>query len=243
MIVKSYKTKKVARGDNLLAILDASLPDIQDGDIIAVTSKIVSICQGRIVPDSEDKQKLILKESDHYLPDTDPDITLTIKNNILIPNAGIDQSNGNGYFILWPQDIHKACAEIWMHCKNTYTVRTLGVMITDSHTTPLRWGTSGIGLSWCGFDALKNYIGTPDIFGRNLRVTKANILDGLAAAAVTVMGEGNEQTPLAVIRDVPFVQFQKKPPTDKEIGDLRISLQDDIYEPILTSVSWQKKDI
>ncbi|MBI5448999.1 coenzyme F420-0:L-glutamate ligase [Candidatus Gottesmanbacteria bacterium] len=243
MIVQGYKTKKVSPGDDLLTILIASLPKIQNGDIIAVTSKIVSICQGRVVPDSQDKHELIIRESDQYLTGGNQDITLTVKDNILIPNAGIDQSNGNGYLILWPEHIHKTCAEIWKQLKMTSGVNALGVIITDSHTTPLRWGTSGIGLSWCGFDPLKNYIGTPDIFGRKLRVTKANILDGLAAAAVAVMGEGNEQTPLALIRDVPFVTFRDAPPTQKEIHSLRIPLKKDIYAPILTSVPWRTKDI
>ena len=69
------------------------------------------------------------------------------------------------------------------------------------------------------------------------------MIDGLAAAAVAVMGEGNEQTPLAIIRDVPFVAFRNEPPDQKEVDGLCISLKDDIYAPILTSVSWHKKDI
>jgi F420-0:gamma-glutamyl ligase len=76
-----------------------------------------------------------------------------------------------------------------------------------------------------------------------MEVTKANILDGLAAAAVAVMGEGSEQTPIAVIRDTPFVTFVERPPSEKEINDMRIPLELDLYAPILSSVSWQKGKI
>ena len=245
MKVTSYKTKKVQIGDNLFSLLDEFLPTLKERDIVIITSKIVSICQDRVIKNdgTVDKRALIHQESDLYMEEENLaryGIILTIKNNVLIASAGIDESNGNGYFILWPQDIHRAAAEIWQHLREKHSIKNIGVIITDSHTTPLRWGTTGIGLAWCGFEPLKNYIETPDIFGRNLHVTKASILDGLAAAAVTVMGEGNEQTPLALIRDIPFVQFQNRPPTDEEITSLRISLIDDIYSPLINSSKWKR---
>ena len=67
----------------------------------------------------------------------------------------------------------------------------------------------------------------------------ASIIDGLASSAVTVMGEGNEQTPLALIKDVPFITFQDCPPTKEEIEALTIKPEDDIYAPLLTSVKWK----
>ncbi len=246
MIVTAHKTPKVAIGDDMLPLLSTRLPAIAEGDIVVVTSKIVSICQGRVVKNdgTVDKYELIRKEADRYLEDdrlSAYGIVLTIKDHTLIASAGIDESNGNGYFILWPKNVHQMAADIWAFLRKRYTLKNLGVIITDSHTTPLRWGTTGIGIAWCGFEPLKNYIGTPDIFGRNLHVTKASMLDGLAGAAVAVMGEGNEQTPLAVIRDVPFVTFQTHPPTGKEIAALQISLKDDIYAPLVDSPKWKTK--
>jgi F420-0:gamma-glutamyl ligase len=87
---------------------------------------------------------------------------------------------------------------------------------------------------------LKSYIGTPDIFGRPLHFEKTNVADSLATASVVVMGEGNEQTPLAVISDVPFVEFQDKNPTQEELEGLHIELEDDVFAPLLTSVEWKK---
>jgi F420-0:gamma-glutamyl ligase len=96
-----------------------------------------------------------------------------------------------------------------------------------------------VALAHSGFAALNDYAGHPDVFGRPLAVTKANVRDGLAAAAVLAMGEADEQTPLAVIDDLPFVTFQERDPTNEELVDLRISLEDDLYAPLLTRAPWQ----
>ena len=244
MIVTSIRTKKVVPGDSLYTLLDSSLAPVKEKDIIAVTSKIVSICEGSADPDNseENKRKQIHREAEQYIEDRRSlryGVTLSIKESILIANAGIDESNGNGNLILWPKNPHASAAQIWTYLKKKFKLNKLGVILTDSHLSPLRWGTRGIGLSWCGFQPLTNYIGKPDIFDRNLRVTKRNTLDGLAAAAVVVMGEGNEQTPLALIRDVPFVEFTKNPPTEREIKKLKFSIEEDIYSPLLASASWQ----
>ena len=73
-----------------------------------------------------------------------------------------------------------------------------------------------------------------------LRITQVNVVDALGAAAVFVMGEGSEQTPLAVISDLPSVQFQAREPSAEELQRLRISQEDDIYGPLLMSVPWHK---
>jgi len=65
-------------------------------------------------------------------------------------------------------------------------------------------------------------------------------MDGLAAAAVLVMGESNEQTPLAVIEDMPFVKFQARDPSKKELEELKITIQEDLYAPLLKAVKWKK---
>jgi F420-0:gamma-glutamyl ligase len=54
------------------------------------------------------------------------------------------------------------------------------------------------------------------------------------------MGEGDEQQPLAIIEDVPFVKFQSRNPTKKELSGIKISLGDDVFSSLLTSVKWEK---
>jgi len=245
MTIKTYKTKKVIPGDSLEEVLDTSLPALSENSIAVITSKIIAICQGDVVKNDKslDKNQLIRKEAELFIDEpslSQYHVMLTVKRDMIIANAGIDESNGNGYLILWPKNVDKAALKVWYFLKQKFSLKNLGVIISESRTVPLRWGTLGVGLAWCGFAALKNYIGTPDIFGRSLKMTKLSILDGLSAAAVTVMGEGNEQTPLAVISDVPFVTFQDRPPTQEEYDSVRISLVDDIYSPLTNSPKWKK---
>lgn len=219
------------------------MPKLKENTILAVTSKIIAICENRVVPIGEvDKKALVEKEADLFIPQEKNKygFTITVKGSLLIPSAGIDESNGNGYYVLWPSNPQKWANKVRNYLKKRFGLKNIGVIITDSKTTPLRWGTTGVSLAHAGFKALKNYINKPDIFGRELRVTKANIADALAAAAVLAMGEGNEQTPLTIITEVPFVQFQKNNPSKRELSNLSISLDDDIYGNILKSVQWEK---
>ena len=67
---------------------------------------------------------------------------------------------------------------------------------------------------------------------------RSRYASGLAAAAVAVMGEGAEQTPLCVIDDRPFVRFRGRNPTAGELGYLRIPFEEDLFAPFLGSVPW-----
>ena len=247
MNITALKTNRIDSDNppNLLSILQRYLQSFKEQSILAITSKIVAICEGRVIKIGQiDKLDLIHKEAEFYLrPDHQYHISLTIKNNLLVPTAGIDESNGNGYYILWPKNPQKTANTVRSYLQNRFNLHKVGVVITDSKTTPLRWGTTGTALAHSGFAPLNNYIGTKDIFGRKLKVTYANIMDALAAGAVLVMGEGNEQTPLAVIQDVPFVKFQNRNPTNKELNNLKIDLKDDLYGSLLTSVPWKKGKI
>lgn len=245
MNVQPIKTTTVKPGQPLLPFLDQSLPPLREQSIVVITSKIVSVCQGRVKTHTQapDKKALITSEVDYYIDASTSspfDVMLTIKDDILIANGGIDESNGNGLYILWPTDLPKTTSEIWEHLRKKHGVEQLGVIVTDSRVVPMRWGTLGIGLSWCGFEPLYTYIGKPDIYGNNLKMTRASHIDGLAAAAVLVMGEGNEQTPLALISDVPFISFTNKPPSTEELQTLRITKEIDIYSPLTNSDKWKK---
>lgn len=244
MIVTPIKTKKITPKDkDLFKILNQFLPEVKEGSILAVTSKIVAITQGRVVKIGQvEREKLVEKEAELYLPANQNKygFNITIKNNMFVASAGIDESNGGGYYILWPKDPQSSASQIRAYLKKRFNLKKVGVIITDSKTTPLRWGVTGAALSHSGFQALNDYIGKPDIFGRGMHVTKANIMDGLASAAVLVMGEGAEQTPLALIEDLPFIEFQDRDPTDQQLKALHIKLEDDIYAPLLKSVKWKK---
>ncbi len=244
MHVQEIKTHKITDQDqDLFKILDQYISSLEENSVVAITSKIVAITQGRVVKVGEvDKTSLVHQEAQYYIPadQSKYGFTITIKEGLLIPTAGIDESNANGFYVLWPKDLQQTANQIREHLQQKFSLKNVGVIITDSKTTPLRWGVTGVGIVHSGFEALNNYIGQPDIFGKQMKVTKVNVMDALAASAVLVMGEGQEQTPLAIISELPFVHFQSHNPTQEELDSLKISLEDDLYEPILTSVKWQK---
>ena len=244
MKVTTYKTKKVVLKDKLFEILDKSLLELKEEDVVVITSKIVAICQGRIVKNNGKitKLDLVKKEADFYLPEeyVNYGVYMTIKDSMVVASAGIDESNGGGYFILWPENLQETTNEIWRYLRKKNQLKELGIVISDSKIIPMRRGTSGVGLSWCGFEPLRNYIEKPDIFGHNLRVTKANIVDGIAASAVLNMGEGREQTPIAVVSEISNIKFVERTPTKEELNEMSIKPKDDVYGKIFSSVKWLK---
>jgi putative folate metabolism gamma-glutamate ligase len=246
MKVTPVKTHKITEKDkNIFKILDKYILKLSEKSIVAVTSKIISITEGRIIKmSSVNKDELIKKESTFYLPrkDNPYHVSLAIAQNTLVATAGIDESNGNGYYVLWPKDPQKTANKIREYLKRRFNLKHTGVIITDSKTTPLRWGVTGIAIAYSGLKPLKNYIGRTDIFGKKIKYTKMSIMDNLAAAATVVMGEGDEQTPIAVIEDVSFVVFEKHNPTEKEIKETKIPIKEDLYAPLLKSVKWRRGD-
>lgn len=243
MRTRPIQTDVIAPSErDLFGVIDRHLAELPERSVLAITSKIVAICEGRVRPMAgADKAALIAEEAEHYLPH-DPrfGVSLTIKRGMLIATAGIDESNSDGYYVLWPSDAQRAANALRAHLAARFGLREVGVVVTDSRTTPLRLGVTGVALAHSGFRALNDYVGKADLFGRPLRMTKVNVMDALATSAVLVMGEGSERTPLAVIDELPFVDFQPRDPSAEELATLRIAPEDDLYARLLTSVAWQR---
>lgn len=226
--------------DSAIDELEKCLPKLKEGDVLFIASKILAIEQGRCIKikDMEllkrhaQKRKLIKQEADFSMPSYmigQSEIILTIKDHTLIPSSGIDESNGNGYFILWPKNTSALCKKICLRLKKKFKIKKLAVVATDSHTTPLRWGTTGVSIGSYGLNPLYDYRGKKDIFGRNLVYTQANISDSLSAMVVLLMGEGDEQTPAVILRGANFIKF-----TNKSLHkNFVIDPQKDLYYPIL----------
>ncbi|HET9411961.1 MAG TPA: coenzyme F420-0:L-glutamate ligase [Candidatus Saccharimonadales bacterium] len=247
MNVAAIRTAKVepSAPPSIIDFLDVHIPKLTEGSVVAIASKVVAICEGRVAPiEGNDKDELIKKETALYLPrESNPfHVTLSVTHNLLVAAGGIDESNSGDYYVLWPKDKQASANAIRGHLAQKHNLTNVGVVITDSTTRPFQWGTTGLGIAHSGFKALKNYIGTQDIFGRQLQFQQNNIMNGLAAAAVLLMGEGNEQQPLAIISDVPFVEFVPHNPTQQELDLLSISIEEDIYQPLLQNVPWLKGD-
>jgi len=247
MQVKPIKTRlfKPSR-DNLLEEILKRIKKLPEKSVLVIASKVVSIHQGQCILKSKvtDKDELIKKEADRYLPRSavpDGAVMLTIKNNILIPTAGVDASNAGDYYILWPRNPQKTAREIYSFLQKKYRVKNIGVVIVDSHTVPMRRGVLGIALGYYGFKPLNDYRDTRDLFGRKLVMSTVDVVDALATAGVLVMGEGKERTPLALITDIPFVQFTNRPyKPKKKHSSLYIKWNEDLYGPLLKAIKWRK---
>jgi F420-0:gamma-glutamyl ligase len=237
MNVKPIRTRVFHPGEDLSAFIVSSVPreTVREEMIVAVTSKIVSLAENCVVARSEvtDKKSLVRAESDQFLGEIGHGCFLTVKHGLMIPSAGIDESNSeSGGYILFPRDPFASAQKLWSALKTAWGVKALGVLLTDSHTSPLRRGVTGIGLSYWGFEGIRNLVGSPDLFGRELKMTRMNLTDGLAAAAVLMMGEGNERMPVAVITGAP-VRFVDH--TDK--SELQIPLEEDLYYPLFRTLT------
>lgn len=217
----------------LETFLDHNLADFPENGILAITSKIIALCEGRTLPLTLDKETLLQKEADYFLPKRFRQHgTCTITHHAFIGSAGIDESNASGSYVLLPKNVRKNAIDIRHYLEKRFGCKKVGVIITDSHSTPMRRGASGIALAYSGFVGLKDYRNTPDLFGRNLTMEQANVVDALAASAVLVMGEGNEQTPLVIIEDLPNITFDPQAPTKKELQEFFVDLEDDIFSPL-----------
>ncbi len=256
MNITAYKLRRITPPkDNLQqAILDSKL-SLKEGDIVAISSKVVSIAEGRTVAmevpaiqtektEQEHlakKQTLMKQEADWYYKAPKSSRYrryFTIAKGAMIGSAGIDESNGSNHWILYPKDPFKSAQKLRAWLMKEYGIKELAVVITDSTSLPLRRGAIGFALSWDGLDPLKDYKGTEDIFGRKIRVEVANIVDALATAAVLAMGEGAEQTPIAVIRGATNVVMKNRSKSHAE--QLIVEPADDVFAPLFWRKGWKR---
>lgn len=228
--------------DDFFAVMRASVLRIPERSVLAVTSKVLGLCEGRFVPDSADKDAFIRQEAEYWLPREASALgfCLTVSQGQLNVNAGIDHSNTNGLYVAWPADLQSWANKIWRFVRAEYGCEQVGVIITDSKTTPMKWGVTGTCLAHCGFAEIADQRGVPDLFGQKLQVTTIGVAQALAAAAVFEMGEAAERTPFCILEDIRTIEFQNHEPTPAELAAVRIELDTDVYAPLLTAVPWKK---
>jgi coenzyme F420-0:L-glutamate ligase/coenzyme F420-1:gamma-L-glutamate ligase len=218
----------VQSGDQLASLIGNALSrtnlSLEDGDVVVVAQKIVSLAEGRLLrlddvdvsPSAEklaaetDKDprlvELILRESSAIIRKKPGVIIARHRLGIVGANAGVDQSNidhadGESALLL-PEDPDQSARQLrtaLMHM----TGRTLGVVVCDSMNRPWRQGTIGTTIGSAGFAVLDDRRGKRDLYGRELKVTMSNRADAIAAAAVLVMGESTERVPAAILRGLP----------------------------------------
>jgi len=227
------KSRLVQSGDDLktliLETIEANGQILKTGDIVMIASKVLAYAQGLLVhvDDKDEFKQLIRREADEVLDEGL--MMLTMKDGVLIPNAGIDNSNTPANeVVLWPEHSFEQAAEIRRFLMDSFDLDELGILISDSHCHPLRWGTSGIALGWAGFEGVKDERGAEDLFGRKMLYTKIAVADNLASASNLLMGETNEQIPFVITRG-----YQAKF-TDKlfKASDYFMHPRDCLYSPL-----------
>ncbi len=232
MQIKAIKTKIFLENEDLLSFILKYIKKLPERSVLVVTSKIVAFAEGRTVEYKNENQKIVLIKQESSFALKTKLAWLTVADGMVMANAGIDESNAKGKLILLPKDSFKSALNIQQTLCKKFGIKNLGVVITDSRLFPLRAGIVGFALGYSGFEGIKNYVGKKDLFGRKFRMTKTNIADSLATAAVLCMGEGNEQQPLAIINEAPVV-FTKK--LNKR--ELIINPKEDIYAPLFNKLN------
>lgn len=204
----------------LIDALVAADEALQDGDVLAVSSKYAAIAEGRVValddliisPEAAalaDRYQmnpriaqLVVQEADHIFGGI-PGFLLTFKDGILSPNAGIDRSNiPGGFAVLFPEDPYRSAEALRQAIRARLGVE-VGVILTDSWLMPGRLGTTGVALATAGFRPIQDERGKADLFGNPMIVTQRGIADQICAAAQLVMGERDEATPFVIVRNAP----------------------------------------
>jgi coenzyme F420-0:L-glutamate ligase/coenzyme F420-1:gamma-L-glutamate ligase len=218
------RTRVVRPGDNLVEVVLESLRTqqlkLENNDVLALASKIVSYSQGRVMKLSDAKPsekarklakryslepefaELLLGEAEKVYGGVEKAV-LTLKDNILTANAGIDNKNAPvGSVVLWPRNL----VEWLKHFREEINCKTgahVAVVVIDSGLIPLRIGTVGLALAVAGFVPVRECRGKRDLYGKPIMITRHAVADDLASAAHLLMGEASEKTPVVLVRDAP----------------------------------------
>lgn len=219
----------------IIDALAASGDRLQDGDVLAVSSKYAAISEGRVVtmadvvvtPEAEAlaaryhmnpvMAQLVLQEADHIFGGIELGFLLTYKDGVLSPNAGLDRSNiPSGQVVLFPQYPYATAEGIRQALRERFGAQ-IGVVLTDSWLMPGRLGTTGVALATAGFRPVQDERGKADLFGNPMAVTQRGIADSISIAAQLVMGERDEATPIAIVRHA-GVQLTDAPISQEDVA-------------------------
>lgn len=220
------KSDLIRSGDNIFSKIKTSVENaglqLLENDILVIAESALATAENRISclsdiqpsPEALEFEKLYqidAREAELVIQESDVifggvfGVLLTLKNGLLCPNAGIDNSNApDDCVVLYPENPTKSAQEIAQFIFEQFGIH-VGVIIADSRTQPLRLGCTGVAIGAAGFLATVDKRGETDLFGRPLSVTRVAVADNLASAAEAVMGESNESTPFVLIRNAKAV--------------------------------------
>ena len=212
--------KDIVPNDNLVDLVLEST-EIQDGDILVFSQKIVSKSEGRIlslssvnpsllangISSSYNKDprlvELILSESKRIVRMENGIIIVETNHGFVCANAGIDESNvQDGYATLLPEDPDRS-ANLLKERIEQKTGKNIAVIISDTFGRPFRLGQTDVAIGVAGIEPILDYSGKPDTFAKIMQVTAIAIVDEICAATELVMGKV-EKCPVAIVRNYKF---------------------------------------
>ncbi|WP_273651584.1 coenzyme F420-0:L-glutamate ligase [Cellulomonas fimi] len=202
---------EVRPGDDLPALLvdllradAAARPDraVADGDVLVLTSKVVSKAEGRVVA-ATDREQAITDETVRVVATREhaAGVTRIVENRLglVMAAAGVDASNTpEGTVLLLPVDPDASARAVRAAVTGAFGV-TVGVVVSDTAGRPWRQGVADLAIGAAGVAVLEDLRGQVDSFGRSLTMTVTAVADEIAAAAELVKGKASGR-PLAVVR-------------------------------------------
>jgi coenzyme F420-0:L-glutamate ligase/coenzyme F420-1:gamma-L-glutamate ligase len=188
---------EVMPGADLAALVEAAEPDLRDGDILVVTSKVISKAEGRLV--RADREQAIDAESVRLVARRGQTRIAATRHGLVLAAAGVDNSNTPpGTVALLPEDPDASARRLRKDLAGRLGVR-IAVIITDTLGRPWRTGQTDAAIGVAGLVPVQDHRGHTDSFGNLLEVTMAAVADEVAAAADLVKGKA-DGIPAAVVR-------------------------------------------
>jgi len=192
-------------GDDLATTLAEPLRAVgaRNGDVVAVTQKIVSKTEGRIVPaEGDDRSAWVARETRRIVARRGDLVIAETRHGFVCANAGVDASNVEAGFVsLLPEDPDASAEALRVALCDLLGLRQLGVVVTDTFGRPWRNGLVNVAIGCAGLPAIVDLRGGVDHHGRELEVTVVALADEVAAASGLVMGKA-ARVPAALVRGI-----------------------------------------
>ena len=194
---------EVRPGDDVAALLAPKLAQLgaRGGDVVAVTQKIVSKAEGRVVPEGEGRTAWAERESRRIVARRGDLVIAETRHGFVCANAGVDASNvAPGFLTLLPEDPDGSAESIRKGMGQSLGV-SVGVVVTDTFGRTWRRGVVNVAIGCAGLPAVLDLRGTRDHEGKDLEATIVALADEVAAASGLVMGKASH-VPAAIVRGV-----------------------------------------
>jgi coenzyme F420-0:L-glutamate ligase / coenzyme F420-1:gamma-L-glutamate ligase len=188
---------EIQAGADLAGLIAGAAPGLTDGDIVVITSKIVSKAEGRVV--RSDRERAIDAETARVVARRGGTRIVETRHGLVLAAAGVDSSNtAPGTVTLLPEDPDGSARRLRKALRDRLGAK-IGVIVTDTLGRPWRNGQTDAAIGAAGVPPVRDYRGQPDTFGTPLEVTVAALADEIAAAADLVKGK-TTGIPVAIVR-------------------------------------------